>query len=164
MPQNGPPAAANCLTWRGEFRGTEKETNHPPEETLLRVPSILVLAALLGPCLQSAPSFGQAKPGIERLFGDRGVTIVATPGHTPGHRSLLISLPKTGAILLPGDAVHFKDRRDNRLVPENNNDKDKSAASLLRVADLLAKKKARLRINHDKAQRDSQRMAPAFYD
>jgi glyoxylase-like metal-dependent hydrolase (beta-lactamase superfamily II) len=131
---------------------------------LLRVPSILARAALLGVCVQSPPSFGQAKPGIERLFGDAGVTIVATAGHTPGHQSLLVRWPRTGAILLPGDTGHFKERRDNRLVPENNNDKDTSAASLMRVADLLAKKKAQLSIDHDKAQRDSQRMAPAFYD
>ena len=57
-------------------------------------------------CLESMPSFGQA--GIERLFGDGSVTIVATPGHTPGHQSLLIRLPKTGAHLLSGDAVHFQ--------------------------------------------------------
>lgn len=131
---------------------------------MLRVPSTLVLAALLGPCLQSAPGFGQAKAGIERLFGDGSGTIVATPGHTPGHQSLLVRWPKTGAILRPGDTGHVKERRDNRLLPENNNDKDKSAASLMRVADLLAKEKAQLWIEHDKAQRDSQRMAPAFYD
>jgi N-acyl homoserine lactone hydrolase len=33
-----------------------------------------------------------------------------------------------------------------------------------RIADVLAKEKARLWINHDKAQRDSLKMAPGFYD
>ena len=33
-----------------------------------------------------------------------------------------------------------------------------------RIADVLAKEKAQLWINHDKAQRDSLRMAPAFYE
>jgi hypothetical protein len=33
-----------------------------------------------------------------------------------------------------------------------------------RIADVLAKEKAQLWINHDKAQRDSLKMAPSFYD
>ncbi len=65
--------------------------------------------------------------GDHDVFGDGSVTIIATPGHTPGHQSLLVRLPKTGAILLSGDAVHFKDNWDNRRVPANNNDQDKSA-------------------------------------
>ena len=32
------------------------------------------------------------------------------------------------------------------------------------IADLLAKEKAQLWINHDKAQRDSLKLAPAFYE
>lgn len=60
--------------------------------------------------------------------------------------------------------MRFKDNWDNRRVPENNNDKNKSAASMQRMADLMTKEKARHRINHDTAQRDSLRMAPAFYD
>jgi hypothetical protein len=33
-----------------------------------------------------------------------------------------------------------------------------------RVADILAREKAQLWINHDKAQRDQQRMSPEFYE
>ena len=33
-----------------------------------------------------------------------------------------------------------------------------------KIADTLGKEKAQLWINHDKAQRDSQKMAPEFYD
>jgi N-acyl homoserine lactone hydrolase len=42
------------------------------------------------------------------VFGDGSATIISTPGHTPGHQSLLVKLPKTGALVLSGDAVHFK--------------------------------------------------------
>ncbi len=38
--------------------------------------------------------------GDHDVFGDGSVTIVATPGHTPGHQSLLVKLPKTGALVL----------------------------------------------------------------
>jgi glyoxylase-like metal-dependent hydrolase (beta-lactamase superfamily II) len=98
------------------------------------------------------------------VFGDGDVTIISTPGHTPGHQSLLVKLPKTGALALSGDAVHFKSNWENRGVPANNTDKDQTLASMQRIADLLAKEKAQLWINHDKAQRDSLKMASDYYD
>jgi glyoxylase-like metal-dependent hydrolase (beta-lactamase superfamily II) len=98
------------------------------------------------------------------VFGDGSVTILSTPGHTPGHQSLLVKLPKTGALILSGDAVHFKSNWDNRGVPANNTDKEQTLASMQRIADLMAKEKAQLWINHDKAQRDTLKMAPDHYD
>ena len=98
------------------------------------------------------------------VFGDGSVTIISTPGHTPGHQSLLVKLPNTGAILLSGDAVHFKSNWENRGVPSGNTDKDQTLASMQRISDLLAKEKAQLWINHDKAQRDTLKVAPAYYD
>ena len=97
------------------------------------------------------------------MFGDGSIVIVATPGHTPGHQSLLVKLPKTGAVLLSGDAVHFKENWDNRRVPSQNTDKDQTNASMQRMADLMAKENAQLWINHDKAQRDTLKMSPEFY-
>ena len=52
--------------------------------------------------------------GDHDVFGDGSVMIISTPGHTPGHQALLVRLPKTGAVVLSGDAVHFKDNWDNR--------------------------------------------------
>jgi len=98
------------------------------------------------------------------VFGDGSVTILSTPGHTPGHQSLLVKLPKTGAIVLSGDAVHFKSNWDNRRVPSINTDKESTVTSMQRIADVMAKEKAQLWINHDKAQRDTLKMAPAFYE
>ena len=98
------------------------------------------------------------------VFGDGSVTLLASPGHTPGHQSLLLKLPNTGAIVLSGDAVHFKSNWDIRRVPSGNTDKDKTLASMQRIADILAKENAQLWINHDKAQRDTLKMAPAYYD
>jgi glyoxylase-like metal-dependent hydrolase (beta-lactamase superfamily II) len=98
------------------------------------------------------------------VFGDGSVVIISTPGHTPGHQSLLVKLPKTGAVLLTGDAVHFKDNWDHRRVPSQNVDRDKTLASMQRIADLLVQHNAQLWINHDKPQRDGQKMSPDFYD
>jgi len=102
--------------------------------------------------------------GDHDVFGDGSVTLIATPGHTPGHQSLLVKLPNTGALVLSGDAVHFKSNWDSRGVPSMNTDNEKTLASMQRIANLLAKEKAQLWINHDKVQRDSLKMAPNFYD
>ena len=66
--------------------------------------------------------------GDRDIFGDGSVTILSTPGHTPGHQSLLVKLPKTGEIVLSGDAVHFKANWDNRGVPSMNFNKDQTVA------------------------------------
>ncbi|KGT74883.1 lactamase [Bradyrhizobium japonicum] len=121
------------------------------------------------PGANNEPRFKPSHPvelltGDKDVFGDGSVTILSTPGHTPGHQSLLVKLPKTGAVVLSGDAVHFRDNWDNRRVPSMNANKDQSAASMQKIADTLTKEKAQLWINHDKAQRDSQKMAPEFYD
>jgi len=98
------------------------------------------------------------------VFGDGSVTIISTPGHTPGHQSLLVKLPKTGALLLSGDAVHFKSNWDNRGVPAGNTGQEQTKASMNYMAEIMAKEKAALWINHDKAQRDSLKMSPEFYE
>jgi glyoxylase-like metal-dependent hydrolase (beta-lactamase superfamily II) len=121
------------------------------------------------PGANNEPRFKPSHPveqlaGDKDVFGDGSVTILSTPGHTPGHQSLLVKLPKTGAVILSGDAVHFKDNWDNRRVPSMNANKELSAASMQKISDTLDKEKAQLWINHDKAQRDSQKMSPEFYD
>jgi N-acyl homoserine lactone hydrolase len=102
--------------------------------------------------------------GDRDVFGDGSVTILSTPGHTPGHQSLLVKLQNTGAIVLTGDAVHFKENWDNRRVPSMNADKEQTTASMQKIADTLTREKAQLWINHDKVQRDGLKMAPEFYD
>jgi N-acyl homoserine lactone hydrolase len=35
-----------------------------------------------------------------------GVEVLPTPGHVPGHQSVVLTLPETGTVVLSGDAVH----------------------------------------------------------
>lgn len=121
------------------------------------------------PGANNEPRFKPSHPvellsGDKDVFGDGSLTILSTPGHTPGHQSLLVKLPKTGAVVLSGDAVHFRSNWENRRVPSMNANKEQSAASMQKIADTLTKEKAQLWINHDKAQRDSQKMSPEFYE
>src|SRR5712691_11601267 len=102
--------------------------------------------------------------GDRDVFGDGSVTILATPGHTPGHQSLLVLLATTGALVLSGDAVHFRDNWEHRRVPSMNFNRDQTLASLQRIATVLEERKATLWINHDKPQSTQLRYAPAYYE
>ena len=121
------------------------------------------------PAANNQPRFKPEHPvtkleGDRDVFGDGSITILSTPGHTPGHQSLLVKLPRTGAVVLSGDAVHFKANWDNRGVPAMNVSKDATLASMQKISDVLTKEKAQLWINHDKAQRDGLKMSPEYYD
>jgi N-acyl homoserine lactone hydrolase len=102
--------------------------------------------------------------GDRDVFGDGSVTIITTPGHTPGHQSLLVKLPKTGALVLTGDLVHFQYMWDNKVVPPFNFNRAQSLASIERVARLLAEHKAQLWIGHDKDITAKLDRAPRFYE
>ena len=102
--------------------------------------------------------------GDRDVFGDGSVTIISTPGHTPGHQSLLVKLPKTGALMLTGDLVHFQYMWDNKIVPPFNFDKQQSLASIERVVKLIAEHKAQLWIGHDKDITARIDRAPKFYE
>jgi N-acyl homoserine lactone hydrolase len=121
------------------------------------------------PGANNEPRFKPSHPvtkleGDHDVFGDGSLTILSTPGHTPGHQSLLVKLPNTGAVVLTGDAVHFKSNWENRGVPSNNFSKELTLASMQKLSDTLTTQKAQLWINHDKAQRDSLKLSPEFYD
>jgi N-acyl homoserine lactone hydrolase len=102
--------------------------------------------------------------GDHDVFGDGTVTIIATPSVTPGNQSLLVKLPKSGAILLSGDVVHFQYGWDHRIVPGNVWNKEKTLASFKRLTDVIAQNRAQLWIEHDKAQSDTRKFAPDSYD
>jgi len=98
------------------------------------------------------------------VFGDGSVVILSTPGHTPGHQSLLVRLQKTGVVILSGDLTHFQANWDARRVPGMNFNADQTKASMDKVAALVVTEKAQFWINHDKAQTAKMPRPPAFLD
>jgi len=98
------------------------------------------------------------------VFGDGSVVIKPTPGHTPGHQSLLVRLPKTGPVLLSGDMVHLRYSWNNRVVPSFNFDVAQSGRTIDEMKAYVEKTGAKLWINHDREQSASIPKAPAYVE
>jgi N-acyl homoserine lactone hydrolase len=114
--------------------------------------------------LLGTPKHLRLLEGDTDVFGDGSVTLVSTPGHTPGSQSLLVHLNNSGFIILSGDVVHLEENFERNTVPSLNTDKAVSIASMDRVRRMIATYKAKLFINHDKTQSDTLKLLPEFYD
>jgi N-acyl homoserine lactone hydrolase len=114
--------------------------------------------------LLGTPKNLQLIDGDTDVFGDGSVTLVSTPGHTPGHQSLLVHLKNSGFIILSGDVVHSEENFEKKIVPSLNTNKAESIASMEKIRQMIAMYKAKLFINHDKKQTDTLKLLPAFYD
>ena len=88
-------------------------------------------------------------PGDRDVFGDGTVIVLNTPGHTPGHHSLLVKLKKMGNVLITGDLSHFRENYDGNGVPTFNTDRGATLASLDRFKKIAANLKATVIIQHD---------------
>ena len=95
------------------------------------------------------------------VFGDGSVIMLYTPGHTPGHHSLLVKLPQMGAVLISGDLAHFRENYETNGVPTFNTDRAQTLASLDRVKKIVAGAKATVVIQHDPRDLDKLPVFPA---
>lgn len=95
-----------------------------------------------------------------------GLELIETSGHVPGHQSVLVRLPKTGAVLLTIDAVPFGGAFTRDEPEEGSNpDGDASRASTIKLLDLVEREHIGLVIfGHDADQWAALKKAPAFYD
>lgn len=114
--------------------------------------------------LLGTPKQLQLLDGDTDVFGDGSVTLISTPGHTPGHQSLLVHLKNAGFIVLSGDVAHSEENFEKDIVPSVNTDKAASIASMDKVRRMMATYHAKLFINHEKAQSEVLKLLPAFYD
>ena len=101
----------------------------------------------------------EALPGDKDVFGDGSVIVLSTPGHTPGHHSLLVRLKDTGNVLITGDLAHFRENYEGNGVPTFNTSRAETIASLDRFKQLAKNLKATVIIQHD--ARDVSKL-PAF--
>lgn len=116
-----------------------------------------------------SPEWGWAAPGLryETVDGDHvlapGVELIATPGHAPGHQSLLLRLSKTGPLLLTIDAVYTESLWRADAIGAAA-DPARARASMTRLREIAERTGARVIFGHDAGQWAMLRHAPEYYD
>lgn len=98
--------------------------------------------------------------GDHDVHGDGSIQLISTPGHTPGHCSLLVRLPRRGPVILSGDVAHFAESLQNRYVPRMNSDQAASRVSMDRIEALSRAERAPIWFNHDRAVMEALPRAP----
>ena len=101
--------------------------------------------------------------GDHDVFGDGTVMLISTPGHTPGHQSLMMKLTKTGTIILTGDLYHYAAERTLKTLPNGDN-KPVTAASRAKVDELLRQPGTQLWIQHDIVGTAKLKKSPQYYE
>lgn len=98
------------------------------------------------------------------VFGDGTVVIKSTPGHTPGHQSLLLKLANTGNVLLSGDLYHYPEEITFKKIPSFDTNKEQTAKSREMIEEFVKRDHAQLWIQHDYTAGIKRKIAPEFYD
>ena len=122
-------------------------------------------------------AFAKGKPSFPAIYWDdpaltympldgesriaQGVTAVPTPGHAPGHQSLVVDLAETGRVVPCGDAAFTRENLERGEVPQP----DLAAAkeSLERIRSLVGGDLDRAFPSHDQVTWERLRHAPESY-
>jgi glyoxylase-like metal-dependent hydrolase (beta-lactamase superfamily II) len=101
--------------------------------------------------------------GDHDVFGDGTVVVLATPGHTEGHCSLLVRLKNTGPVILSGDLYHYPEERTLNRMP-NEEKATGTVESRRKIEELAQRIGAQLWIGHSMEFFRTVRKSPAWYD
>jgi len=98
-----------------------------------------------------------AVPGLDYVLldGDAepapGVRLLAAPGHAPGMQAVLVALPRSGPLLLCGDAIAAREQLDTGNWGAAD-DPDAAAATAARLCRIAGETGARMVFGHDVEQ------------
>ena len=111
--------------------------------------------------LRNAPT--RFVSGDYDVFGDGTVVLKSTPGHTPGHQSLYVRLPRTGGVVIAGDLYLYPEERTlNRMSERERHSETPASRAAMEV--FLRRAHAQLWIGHSMTFFRSARKAPDWYD
>jgi len=97
------------------------------------------------------------------VYGDGVIKIIFTPGHTPGHQSVLVKLPKTGHMLFTGDACYTGDHWCDKCLPGLVASSTDAAESVKKLRKVAKEHDAKVVWGHDPVSWPGWKKAPMFY-
>ncbi|HKW78954.1 MAG TPA: N-acyl homoserine lactonase family protein [Candidatus Limnocylindria bacterium] len=122
-------------------------------------------------------AFAKGKPNFPGVYWDipelhyaatsgrsrvaRGVEVVPTPGHAPGHQSLVVDLAETGRVVLTGDAAFTRANLERGEIPAMDQAAAKDSLALIRS--IANDDLSRVFTSHDAALWPTWRHAPETY-
>lgn len=93
-----------------------------------------------------------------------GLAMLDTRGHTEGHQSAVVVLPKTGVVVLPFDVGDLQENFTDEVLPGCSVDDAAALAAIRRLKAIVAENNATMILFHDPVAIQQTRLAPAFYD
>ncbi len=105
---------------------------------------------------------GFADDGYD-LFGDGTIKIYFTPGHTPGHQSVMVDLPKEGKMFFTSDSCYTSENLEgiSSGLACSFSDAEKSIKRIWKLRDADG---AHVVVGHDPEAWKGYKKAPAFYE
>jgi len=98
------------------------------------------------------------------LFGDGSIFIYLTPGHTPGHQSILVNLPNSGPMFFAADSCYTMENFENNVLPGLMWNAGETIRSVQRMQNLQELCGATIVTGHDPEAWKGFKKAPDYYD
>lgn len=93
-----------------------------------------------------------------------GVEIFPTPGHSPGHQSLIVRLERTGPLILTGDAVYLKETLETLALPGTCTSPIDAVRSIEKIKQIASIEKGTIFYSHYLEQFRMMKKAPQYYE
>ncbi|HUJ68462.1 MAG TPA: N-acyl homoserine lactonase family protein [Syntrophorhabdales bacterium] len=97
------------------------------------------------------------------VFQDGSVLCIDTKGHSQGHQSLVVNLPRSGRFVLTADAAAMAEILDEGVLPAIAWNAEEALRSLRKMQH-MKREGATVLMAHDPDQWEKTRLAPEYYD
>ena len=98
------------------------------------------------------------------VFGDGKVRVFKTPGHTPGHQSLIVHLDQHGPIVISGDIIHFTEELATLSEASDTAAPGEPVSALAKLISRAQEIGGELWVQHDPVQDKARKYAPEYYE
>ncbi len=92
-----------------------------------------------------------------------GISVVQTPGHTPGHQSIIVTLASGASFIFPGDTIGLEENLTLKIPASNHWDSQKAMESIYRLENLSMLLGAEIIPSHDFGRWGSLKKSPECY-